>query len=143
MRQGLLGGGVARYCCYTPGILRKSAATRVARQGVPAHVCNYDPEGLERHLDAARQTLPQDNFCHSNAAQLPSPRGANSKEVKKCPLLWGSGNLGGILRDLGEGSCESTIAARQWGVNFYREASRCLAGPSGKGSAQRGFPDLF
>ena len=24
-----------------PRILRKSAATRVARQGVPAHVCNY------------------------------------------------------------------------------------------------------
>ena len=40
--------------------------------------------------------------------------------------------MGGILRDnLGEGNCESKIAARQWGVNFCREASRCLAGPSG------------
>ena len=34
-----------------------------------------DPEGLERHLDAARQKLPRDNFCRSIAAQLPSPRG--------------------------------------------------------------------
>ena len=51
---------------------------------------------------------------------------------KKCPLLWGRGNLGGILGDnLGEGNCESKIAARQWGVNFCCEASRCLAGPSG------------
>ena len=34
-------------------------------------------------------------------------------------LLWGKGNLGGILRDnLGEGDCESKIAARQWGVNL-------------------------
>ena len=28
-----------------PRILRKSAATRVARQGVPAHVCNYGSSG--------------------------------------------------------------------------------------------------
>ena len=27
-----------------PRILRKSVATRVARQGVPAHVCNYEEE---------------------------------------------------------------------------------------------------
>ena len=32
-------------------------------------------EGPERHLDAARQKLPRDNFCRSVAAQLPSPRG--------------------------------------------------------------------
>ena len=45
---------------------------------------------------------------------------------------WQRGNFGGILRDnLGEGNCESKIAARQWGVNFRCEASRCLAGPSG------------
>ena len=31
--------------------------------------------GPERHLDAARQKLPRDNFCRSLAAQLPSPRG--------------------------------------------------------------------
>ena len=35
---------------------------------------------------------------------------------------------------MGEGNCESKIAARQWGVNFCREASRCLAGPSGSGA---------
>ena len=33
-----------------------------------------NPEGLERHLDAARQKLPRDNFCRLIAAQLPSPR---------------------------------------------------------------------
>ena len=40
--------------------------------------------------------------------------------------------MGGILRyNLGEGNRVSKIAARQWGVNFCREASRCLARPSG------------
>ena len=58
--------------------------------------------------------------------------GAILKE-KKCPLLRGRGSLGGILRgNLGEGNCESKLAARQWGVNFCREALRCLARPSGK-----------
>ena len=52
--------------------------------------------------------------------------GATLKE-EDCPLLWGRGNLGGILRDnFGEGNWESKIAARQWGVNFCREASKCL-----------------
>ena len=37
----------------------------------------------------------------------------------------------------GEGSCESKIAARQWGVNFCCEASRCLAGPSGSGNCDK------
>ena len=47
--------------------------------------------------------------------------------------------MGGILRDnLAEGNCESKIAARQWGVNFCREASRCLAGPSGLVLLKRG-----
>ena len=41
--------------------------------------------------------------------------------------------MGGILGDnLGEGNCESKIASRQWGDNFCRETSICLAGPSGK-----------
>ena len=40
--------------------------------------------------------------------------------------------MGGILGDnLGEGNCESKIASRQWGDNFCRETSICLAGPSG------------
>ena len=78
-----------------------------------------------------RPKLSRDNFCRSIAAQLPSPRG-QFQTCKKSPLLWGRGNLGGIFRDnLGEGSCESKIAARQWGVNSCRKASRCLAGPSG------------
>ena len=50
------------------------------------------------------------------------------------PLLWGRDSLGGILGDnLGEGYCESKIASRQWGDNFGRETSICLAGPSGHG----------
>ena len=78
-----------------------------------------------------RQKLSRGNFCRSAAAQLPSPRGQFWKS-KNCPLLWGRGTLGGILRDnLGEGIWESKIVARQWGVDFCREASRCLAGPSG------------
>ena len=34
--------------------------------------------------------------------------------------------------NVGEGKCESTIVSRQWGDNFGRGTSRCLAGPSGK-----------
>ena len=37
--------------------------------------CAMRPVFPERHLDAARQKLPRDNFCRSLAAQLPSPRG--------------------------------------------------------------------
>ena len=40
-------GGVARYHCYTSNpqeiCCDTFSATSVARQGVPAHVCNYDP----------------------------------------------------------------------------------------------------
>ena len=57
----------------------------------------------------------------------------------KLPLLWGRGNLGGILRDNlgepGEGNCESNFCCKttgsRRGLNFCREALRCLAGPSG------------
>ena len=47
---------------------------------------NPNPEGQERHLDAARQKLPRDNFCRSVAAQLPSPRGQfeRGKNVLYC-----------------------------------------------------------
>ena len=69
------------------------------------------------------------------AAQLPHNcphRGGNFERGKNALSCGGQGNLGGVLRDnLGEGNCESRIAARQWGVNFCREASRCLARPSG------------
>ena len=47
--------------------------------------------------------------------------------------------MGGILGDnLGEGNCESKIASRQWGDNFCRETSICLAGPSGFGPLYKG-----
>ena len=59
-------------------------------------------------------------------------RGGNFERGKN-PLLWGRDSLGGILGDnLGEGNCESKIVSRQWGDNFCRETSRCLAGPSGR-----------
>ena len=41
--------------------------------------------------------------------------------------------MGGILGDdLGEGNCESKTVSRQWGDDFCRETSICLAGPSGQ-----------
>ena len=46
-------------------------------------------------------------------------------------------SLGGILGDnLGEGNCESKIASRQWGDNFCRETSICLAGLSGNATTR-------
>ena len=66
-------------------------------------------EGPERHLDAARQKLPRDNFCRSIGVQLPSPPGAILKDEKISSIV-GRGNLGGILRDtLGEGNRESKL----------------------------------
>ena len=79
-------------------------------------------------------SMPRGKNCGETicAAQVPSPRGQFSKRTKN-PLLWGRGNLGGILRDnLGEGNYESKIAARHWGINFYREHLDVLQGPLGK-----------
>ena len=45
------------------------------------------PEGLERHLDAARQKLLRDNFAAQLPRNYPHRRG-NLKE-EKSPLLWG------------------------------------------------------
>ena len=86
------------------------------------------PEGLERHLDAARR------FCRSVVSQLPSPGGGGQFWKKKKTLsCGGEANLGGIFKRQfgGEGNCESKMVARQLGSQFCREASRCLAGPSG------------
>ena len=46
---------------------------------------------------------------------------------------------------MGEGNCESKIASRQWGDNFCRETSICLAGPSGFPVPVRflGHPEVF
>ena len=84
--------------------------------------------------------MPRSKNCRETifAAQLPRNliyphRRANFERRKKRALSCGGEAIwGGILRDnLGEGNCESKIAARQWGVNFCCEASRCLARPSG------------
>ena len=96
------------------------------------------PEGSDRHLNAARQKLPRDDFCRSTAAQLPSPRGQFWKKKKETSLV-GERQFGRhCKRQLGEGNCESKITARQWGVNFLREASRCLAGPCSSKTQGRG-----
>ena len=44
---------------------------------------NTLPECPERHLDAARQKLPRDNFCRSIAGQL------HQKGLEICYCLWG------------------------------------------------------
>ena len=60
-------------------------------------------------------------------------RGGDLERGKKPPLVGVRDGLGGILGDnLGEGNCESKIVLRERGDNFCREASRCLAGPSGQ-----------
>ena len=77
------------------------------------------PRGKKK---TARQFLPLS--CRATTLTA----GVSLKEEKK-PSLVGERPFGGYLRDnLGEGNCESKIAARQWGVNFCREALRCLAG---------------
>ena len=51
------------------------------------------------------------------AAQIPSPRGQFCQKRTKRPLLRGRGTLGGTLRDnLGDGNCESKIAASTVGT---------------------------
>ena len=78
--------------------------------------------------------MPRGKNCRETifAAQLPRNCGVILKE-ETFPLLWGRGSLGGHLREnLDEGNRESKIAARQWGVKFCREASKCLARRSGK-----------
>ena len=80
---------------------------------------------MSRDKIAARQ------FLSLNCLAITLTAVGNLKE-EKCLLLWGRDSLGGIFGDnLGEGKCESRIAPRQWGDNFCRETSRCLAGPSG------------
>ena len=37
---------------------------------------------------------------------------------------------------------QKIVAARQWGVNFCREALRCLAGPSGHSIQKRPAPQI-
>ena len=76
--------------------------------------------------------MPRGKNCRETifAAHLPHnyPHRGGYCERGILPLLWGRGTLGGHLRDnLDKGNCESKIAARQWGVNFCREASLWVA----------------
>ena len=133
-----------------PETIRENQAIRANLRIDSRESGHTSPEGLERHLqddlDVARQKLPRDNFCRSVATQLPSPRGQFWKEEKNALSCGGEANWEAILRDnLGEVNCESRIAARQWGVSFCREASRCLAGRSGRflmGWPKKPFPRM-
>ena len=69
-------------------------------------------------------------FLSLNCLVVTVTAGVILKE-EKLPSLVGERHFGGISGDnLGEGNCEPKTVARQWGVNFCRETSRCLAGPS-------------
>ena len=101
-----------------------------------------NPEGPQRHLAILTQRawrgilMPRGKNCRETifAAQLPRNyprRGGNFESRRKALSCGGEAIWEVFLRgNLGEGNCESRIAARQWGVNFCREASRCLAVPS-------------
>ena len=81
-------------------------------------------------LMSRRKKRRETIFVSQLSRSYPHRRG--NFERKKCPFLWARDSFGGILGDnLGEGNCESKVVVRQWGVNFCRETSRCLAGPSG------------
>ena len=80
--------------------------------------------------------MPRGKNCRETifAARLPRnyPHRGGNFERGNCPRLGGRRNLGGILRgNLGEGNCESKIAARQWGVKFCREHQDASQGPLG------------
>ena len=92
------------------------------RSDHPPHIMAlWFPRGL-RKASNCRKTI--------FAAQLPSPEAILKQE--EMPSLVGRGHSGGIFEDsLGEGNCESKTAARQLESQFCREASRCLAVPSG------------
>ena len=72
---------------------------------------------IARKTQRARRgiLMPRGKNCGETifAAQLPHNyphHGGNFGKKKKCPLLWGRGNLGGILWDtLGEGNWESKL----------------------------------
>ena len=88
-----------------------------------AHVLHPSPEGPERHLDAARQKLPQDNYCRAIALAA----GPILKEEEKAFSCGGEAVCEAFLREnFREGNC-GPIAARQWRVISLPRAFRCLA----------------
>ena len=64
MLRALLAGGV----CERD--LPEELATSGCLQVIACRELKHCPEGPERHLDAARQKLPRDNFCRSVAPQI-------------------------------------------------------------------------
>ena len=71
-----------------------SKTTKNNSQGVVFVIIScQSPEGLERHLDAARQKLPRDNFCRA----ITLTAGSILKEEKK-PSLVGERQFGRHLK---------------------------------------------
>ena len=105
-----------------------------------------NPKGPERHLNAARQKLPRDNFCRSITAQLPSPRGQfwKRKNVLSCggEAIWEAFKEAIWVRvfacqKLPRDNGESIFAARHWDVS---------QGPLGRRSprgAEKGEDDFL
>ena len=82
--------------------------------------------GPERHLDAARQKSPRDNFCRSIAAQLPSPRG---KEEKMSSIVGERQSGRHFKRQFGRGqlrvkNCRETVGSQflPRGIKMSRRA---------------------
>ena len=119
-----------------PAGLRAPAQRILYQKNPRAHIIRADfwePRGPREASKCREVKIAARQFLSLTCRAITLTAGAILKE-EKIPLLWGRGNLGGILRgNLGEGNCESKIGARQWRVNFGRQAFRCLAGPSGKG----------
>ena len=96
------------------------------------HFSDSEPSGPKETPCCRGAKIAAKQFLPLNCLAVTLSAGVILKE-EKCPFLWERDSFGGVLGDnWGEGNCESKIVARQWGVNFYRETSRCLAGPSGR-----------
>ena len=69
-----------------PRILRKSTATRVARKGVPAHVCNYGEVSVGRgfNLVAPYHAIFQYR-CDTPYRAIPLQRGSHSSKMVRHP----------------------------------------------------------
>ena len=104
--------------------------------GVSENTWNWLPRGPGEASQCREAKIAARQYFAAQLCRNYPHHGGNFERGKialSCGGVAISMNLGGILRgNFGEGNCESNIAARQWGVNFCREASsRCLARPSG------------
>ena len=108
------GGGSANFIFMGVGIFPTQAPTTywqaiVVRDLVVLHACRSFGRVPREVSQCCEEKLLGDTFCPLTAVQSPSPRGFFAKR-NPSPLLWGRGNLRGIVGDnLGEGNCESLL----------------------------------